>query len=195
MRCPPASTIKVDPGRKAGVACIHGRNTVCRPAPWPDTLPLLLGQARKVSVECINRLSSSEAAYIAGIIDGEGTVTLTRTHRGENRRPIVSISSTELPLLEYVRAVVGAGRITRKARARPYHSPSFAYCLSSRQALSLLRQVSGYLRTYKSQRAQLLLDHYVRVTPRNGRYSAEQRQEKDAFEARFFAVSIRAKAS
>ena len=33
-------------------------------------------------------LSEVEAAYVAGIIDGEGTVTLTRTHRGENRRPV-----------------------------------------------------------------------------------------------------------
>ena len=54
----------------------------------------------------------------AGIIDGEGTVTLTRTHRGEYRRPVVSISSTELPLLLYVRQIVGAGRITNKARVR-----------------------------------------------------------------------------
>ena len=47
----------------------------------------------------MNILSDVEAAYVAGIIDGEGTITLTRTHRGENRRPVVSISSTELPLL------------------------------------------------------------------------------------------------
>ncbi|MGP8035208.1 MAG: LAGLIDADG family homing endonuclease [Steroidobacteraceae bacterium] len=125
----------------------------------------------------IRRLTSSEAAYIAGIIDGEGTVTLTRTHRGENRRPIVSISSTELPLLRYVRDVIGAGRITRKARARAHHSPSFAYCVSSRQALSLLRQVSRFLRTYKSGRAELLLHEYLRVTPRNGRYDATARRQ------------------
>jgi hypothetical protein len=61
----------------------------------------------------MNTLSDVEAAYVAGIIDGEGTITLTRTHRGENRRPVVSISSTELPLLSYVQSVVGAGRITR----------------------------------------------------------------------------------
>ena len=142
----------------------------------------------------IRRLTRSEAAYIAGIIDGEGTVTLTRTHRGENRRPVVSISSTELPLLQYVRDVIGAGRITRKVRAREHHSPSFAYCVSSRQALSLLHQVSRYLRTYKSLRAHLLLEEYLRVTPRNGRYTAQQRADKGAFEERFFSLSIRGKA-
>ena len=145
-------------------------------------------------MQSIKQLSASEAAYVAGIIDGEGTVTLTRTHRGENRRPVVSISSTELPLLLYVRDVIGAGRITSKARTRAHHSPSFAYCVSSRQALALLQQVSRYLRTYKSERAQLLLEEYLRVTPRNGRYTPQQRQERQAFETRFFELSIRAKA-
>ena len=85
-------------------------------------------------------LSEVEAAYVAGIIDGEGTVTLTRTHRGENRRPVVSISSTELQLLTYVQSVIGAGRITGKVCAREHHSPSFAYCITSRQALALFAQ-------------------------------------------------------
>ncbi len=97
-----------------------------------------LNQAAGRKPVVLNKLSDSQAAYLAGIIDGEGTITLTRTHRGENRRPVVSISSTELPLLEYVRLVVGAGKITNKRRTRTYHSPSFAYSLFSRQALTLL---------------------------------------------------------
>jgi hypothetical protein len=125
-------------------------------------------------------------------VDGEGTITLTRTHRDERRRPIVSISSTELSLLQYIRAVIGAGRITGKVTARKHHSPSFAYVISSRQALALLAQISAYLRTYKLLRCRLLLDQYLAVTPRNGRYTPAQRAAKELFEARFFALSIRA---
>jgi hypothetical protein len=44
-------------------------------------------------------LSSEQAAYIAGLIDGEGTITLTREHRGERRRMVVSIANTEMELL------------------------------------------------------------------------------------------------
>ena len=32
-----------------------------------------------------SKLSREDAAYIAGLIDGEGTLSLTRRHRGENR--------------------------------------------------------------------------------------------------------------
>jgi hypothetical protein len=142
----------------------------------------------------LNYLSDCEAAYIAGIIDGEGTITLTRTHRGENRRPVVSISSTELPLLVYIRSLIGAGRITSKRRSRAHHSPSFAYTLFSRQALSLLACVSCHLRTYKSERAKLLLQEYIRLTPRNGRYTSAQRQARQNLEERFFALSVRGRA-
>jgi hypothetical protein len=137
------------------------------------------------------QLSPCEAAYVAGIIDGEGTITLTRTHRGENRRPVVSISSTERPLLDYVLKVVGAGRITNKVRTRDHHSPSFAYMLSSRGAIALLSQVSPFLQTYKSGRARLLVEEYLHVTARNGRYTAAQRDRRAAFENRFFSMKTR----
>ena len=145
-----------------------------------------------MSLASINSLSPCDAAYLAGIIDGEGTITLTRTHRGENRRPVLSISSTEYALLNYVRTTIGAGRISGKVRSRPHHSPSFAYVITGRQALAVLSQVAPYLRTYKLERARLLLDEYVAVTPRNGRYTAEQRARRAAFETRFFSISVRA---
>lgn len=137
-------------------------------------------------------LSEVEAAYIAGIIDGEGTITLTRTHRGENRRPVVSISSTELPLLTYIRSVIGAGRITGKVRSQAHHSPSYTYYITSRQALTLLARVRPFLRTYKFKRACLLVEEYQSVTPRNGRYTEELRAARVQLENRFFAISTRA---
>lgn len=151
-----------------------------------------LVRCRDAMMPRIRELSETEAAYVAGIVDGEGTITLTRTHRCEGRRPVVSISSTELPLLQYIQSIIGAGRITGKITARRHHSPSFAYVVSSRQALALLAQISAYLRTYKLQRCRLLLDEYLAVTPRNGRYTSAQRTAKELFETRFFALSVRA---
>ena len=64
------------------------------------------------------RLAPEDAAYIAGILDGEGTISLSRRHRTDNRQLVVSIASTERQLLEYVQQVVGAGRIARKRTVR-----------------------------------------------------------------------------
>ncbi|HET7370947.1 MAG TPA: LAGLIDADG family homing endonuclease [Gammaproteobacteria bacterium] len=133
-------------------------------------------------------LSAPEAAYIAGVIDGEGTVALTRKHRGENRQLVVSISNTDFGLLEYIRDTVGAGRLTGKRTYRDHHTPSKTFTITNRQALRLLEQIVPYLRTYKAERAALILKDYIRLTPRNGRYTTEQRQARSAFEQQVLNV-------
>jgi len=129
-----------------------------------------------------NDIGTTQAAYVAGLIDGEGTVALSRKHARDNRQLCVSISNTELPLLDYVLEIVGAGKITAKRTAHPEHTPSFTYAIHNRQALALLDQIAPHLRTYKRHRAQLILRDYVRLTPRNGKYTDSTRRERLAFE-------------
>lgn len=133
-------------------------------------------------------LDPAVAGYIAGLIDGEGTITLTRVHRNENRRLVVSISNNDLSLLRFVLEIVGAGRITTKRTYNPRHAPSFTYQISSRQALQLLRQMAPLLRSYKAARAKLALAEYVRLTPRNGKYAPELRARRAEFESKFLAI-------
>ena len=136
----------------------------------------------------INRMMLEHAAYIAGLIDGEGTITLTRMHLGENRRLVVSISNNDVSLLKFVQAKIGAGKITTKKTYSERHACSFAYQISSRQALDLLRQISPYLKTYKAKRAKLVLNDYLRLTPRNGPYTPEISDSRLEFEARLLAI-------
>lgn len=49
-----------------------------------------------VTYRTVAELSKIEAAYVAGLIDGEGTVTLTRKHRNEYRQLAVTVSNTEM---------------------------------------------------------------------------------------------------
>ena len=58
-------------------------------------------------------LSAPEAAYLAGLIDGEGTVTLSRKHAGDMRQLVVSISNPEMPILEFALLSIGAGKLIR----------------------------------------------------------------------------------
>jgi len=133
-------------------------------------------------------LTPEQAAYIAGLVDGEGTITLTSEHRGERRRLVVSIANTELELLSFVLETSGVGKITKKKTVRSEHTPSFAYRVSSRQALALLTQIMPWLRSYKARRAELALAQYTRLTPRNGKYSAELDRQRAEFEAEFLAM-------
>ncbi|CAM3919359.1 LAGLIDADG family homing endonuclease [Mesobacillus thioparans] len=67
---------------------------------------------------CIVEDEVWEASYIAGIIDGEGSITLTRMHEKEHRRPTLTIASTDKELLLYVQSLIG-GVINNKKNYRP----------------------------------------------------------------------------
>lgn len=133
-------------------------------------------------------LCETDAAYIGGLIDGEGTVTLIRKHRNENRQLSVSISSTEIALLDYVKLATGVGKITNKRTSKSHHTPSFAYAVYNRQALALLQQILPYLKSYKLDRAKLILKNYVKLTPRNGKYTTELLADKNEFEQTVLAI-------
>jgi hypothetical protein len=136
-------------------------------------------------------LSLADAAYIAGLIDGEGTITLSRRHARDLRQLVVGIANTERALLEFVLQSVKAGKITRKTTAAEHHTPSFAYSISNRQALSLLKQLHPFLRSHKRERAGLVLSRYVEIVPRNGKYRAGDRVLRDEFERQFFSITCR----
>jgi len=133
-------------------------------------------------------LSLEAAAYIAGLIDGEGTITLSRLHANENRRLVISIANTEIQLLEYVLCSAGVGKITRKRKTSEAHTQSFCYSVTSQQALALLKQITPFLKSYKRGRALLALDRYQALTPRNGRYSRAQVAERQEFESTFLSL-------
>ncbi len=133
-------------------------------------------------------ISSVDAAYIAGIVDGEGTITLTRKHRNEHRQLALTISSTERCLLEFVQTTLGVGKITNKRSSKSNHAPSFTYSVHNRQALILLQYIAPYLRTYKRHRAELILANYLDLTPRNGQYTPIQLERKSAFEAEVMSI-------
>ena len=130
----------------------------------------------------VRSLNTPDAAYIAGLIDGEGTITLTRKHANENRQLVISISNTDKDLLEFTYKTIGAGKITRKRVTHLHHTPSFTYAIYNRQALVLLEQVQPFLRTYKKYRAILILRDYVSLTPRNGKYTENLIQARKRFE-------------
>ena len=136
----------------------------------------------------VRKLSIVQRSYIAGIIDGEGSITLTVKQKGGTRHLAVSISSTDWALLQYVKQVIGAGKIIAKRTYKPHHKPAYTYTIFNRQALSVLRQVVPHLRTYKLGRARIALAQYILVTPRNGKYNDKLHTMREKFVERFFSI-------
>jgi len=139
----------------------------------------------------VRTLAAEDAAYLAGLIDGEGTITLSRRHANERRQLVVSISSTEPVLLDWIMPATGVGKITRKRRVSEKHATGLTYSVSNRQALAILAQVTPYLRSYKRIRAKLALDRYLELTPRNGKYTLSVVAAREAFERDLLMVTAK----
>ena len=88
---------------------------------------------------------------------------------------------TEMQLLQFVVDAAGVGRISNKRASRPNHSHSFAYGVYNRQALQLIEQIYPHLLSYKAERCALVLTNYLRLTPRNGKYTVKLAEERSRF--------------
>ena len=131
-----------------------------------------------------------EKAYLAGIIDGEGSIMLTRFHSNQFPAPCISIASISLELLEWVKFKTGVGKIKSKKNYKPgIHKNSFTYTSRYDDAIALLQMVEPYLVIkQKKMRAHLILSKYKSLTPRNGRYSQELLDAKEQFYQDFMAI-------
>ena len=61
-------------------------------------------------------MTPTDKAYIAGIIDGEGSIILIRFHQKQFPSPCVSIASTSLELLEWLRNTTKVGIIKKQEK-------------------------------------------------------------------------------
>lgn len=130
----------------------------------------------------------AEAAYAAGILDGEGSISVTRNHAGRWPSPQVSVASTDFELVEWLRVRFG-GSISTKQPRKPQHSVSFDWKLTDRRALGFLEIVRPYLvLERKIRRCDLLLHAYLECTPRNGRYTDEMAKKKQTLLDRFSSL-------
>lgn len=115
-------------------------------------------------------------AYLAGIIDGEGSLLLN-PYRGM-WRPDVTVATTDRELAEWLKENFG-GSISNKKVYESYHRPSFAWSVCNQKALAVILLARPYMQIERKQRrADLLLYDYSEYTPRNGKYTPEMLKKK-----------------
>ncbi|MBU3192644.1 hypothetical protein [Clostridium algidicarnis] len=137
-------------------------------------------------------MTSEEKAYIAGIIDGEGSIMLLKFHHNQFPSPCISISSTTIELLQWVKDVTKLGTIKAKKNYNlEKHADSFTYTIKYNDAINLLVEIEPYLVIKsKKKRAKLIIEKYKDVTPRNGKYSDEMLKLKEDFYQEFMGLKL-----
>ena len=114
-------------------------------------------------------MKETEKAYLAGIVDGEGTVTLMKHHKNETPTPCVSVANNNLNLLNWIKIRLG-GVIVSKKKRLIHHNDSYVWSVRQDRAIRLLGEIKKYLIIKKPQ-ADLIVNKYKSVTHRAGKYT------------------------
>lgn len=134
----------------------------------------------------MENLTENAKGYLAGIIDGEGSICLTKQHANQHRSPEITVTSTTYEMLEYMKELCG-GSISHKKIYAEHHKEAWKWGIKGDKAIEFLTQIKDYLLVpEKKYRADLIVNEYKAVTPRNGRYNEETLAKKLDFEKRFF---------
>lgn len=135
-------------------------------------------------------MKTEEQAYIAGIIDGEGSILLTRQSKTQHPSPCITVASTDIELLNWLKTTIGRGTLIQKKNYNPKrHKNSFTYTLIRDAAIDLLKEIEPYLIIHKKKaRAQHIINNYKKVTVRNGKYTSCQLKAKEQFYNDFMAL-------
>lgn len=114
-----------------------------------------------------NPLSQTDAAYIAGLLDGEGTVSAT-IHPREDGAPgidaYVVISNSHRETIRWVKQCIGIGSLQKTGSRKSGHKPMLAVVVTIGSVASLLHQLLPFLKI-KRQQAEIVLAIVDRVYP------------------------------
>ena len=115
-----------------------------------------LKRKRHQELYVANTLPDTDAAYIAGLFDGEGSINMFLNHsRKEDKRQEtygirICITNTYPGILEWVAQTVGFGKVYNK-RVRDGYKKAWLWFLVGSRAISFLRSVYPFLKIKKLQ--------------------------------------------
>lgn len=116
-----------------------------------------------------NDLSVIDAAYIAGFIDGEGSIMAFL--RRDCIAIRVSIVNTYRPIIDWIRETCGVGNVVSSDRENNKHKLAHSLLVNAEAAESLIQQIRPYLKI-KTAQADLALG--VREKLRNPEVKADR---------------------
>lgn len=130
------------------------------------------GIARTKHGAVVKELAPTDAAYVAAMIDGEGSISLTQDRHTLALR--VNVANTDLPMLEWIRDMTGVGVINSKTSDATRRAIHYWEC-NGAVGVAVLAVVLPFLRIKRVQ-AELAIevDGLRRATPFGGDRSWQQ---------------------
>lgn len=132
----------------------------------------------------------SNLHYVAGLFDGEGTVSMAKPSGSNFYVPMLSLSSTDKVLCEIIHDELAGGYVYAKTSRKPEHwSQAYEWRWKGAGCLVGIVRLAPIIRCPRKQRRMaFLLERYAAATNRNGKYTAKERAVKANLHHEFFAL-------
>jgi len=119
-------------------------------------------------------MDNTQLAWIAGLVDGEGSLSIKRVTRESvvHYQVWVVIGmahiSANRSALEEIQSVFGGNMVVQKEHTNPNRQDKIAWTVVSQMALTFLRSIQPYLRI-KKEHARLLIEFQETCISRTGK--------------------------
>jgi len=110
-------------------------------------------------------MNTNDAAYIAGLFDGEGSVEYKQrwgkkgTKKHKVWRIIMDIAMTDESVVKWVHEVLGVGSIMERPPRKPHYKKQWRWRCSFREALYVAKLIWPYTQV-KLHAIENIIDHY-----------------------------------
>lgn len=129
-------------------------------------------------------MKKTDLAYMAGIVDGEGSISLVLMKK--TLTLVVQVTNTNEWLIQSIKMCFGgAVRLAKPLQPEKNWKPTYRWVVTSMQALEFLKLVYPYLRLKKSQ-AEIAIK-FLELRGTKGRWLSEK--EKTIAEAQRIVMS------
>jgi hypothetical protein len=118
------------------------------------------------------------ASYVAGIIDGEGAITLYRSPNGYFQFR-VSVSNTNKELLDRIRADFGGLEVRAMGNTNPHARTSYQWSINGRDCIPILEETLPFL-IVKRKHAELGLEFLKECSRGPGRSASPEQMARAA---------------
>lgn len=105
----------------------------------------------------LKNFGETDAAYLAGIIDGEGSIIRLKRKNGSISYRVVVVN-TDWPMLEWITDTTGVGSLNTKPRQEEGHKPCWYWVVNAQTARQILERCYPYM-IIKKDKAKKAIDH------------------------------------
>ena len=119
-------------------------------------------------------MRETEKAYLAGLVDGEGHIAVTKNRPSARPgdvyfQPRLEITMTHEETIRWAARMMGSPRVTRINPRQPHHLVQWRVQLSGRRVAEVLQDISPYMVT-KRARAEAII-RFVSTVRRGDRWA------------------------